>query len=157
MGFHSLQQQRLPDDLVIIFKRFTGLLDVGTNSTPPKWHTYKTPQGRSHRRKRGPAFSVRVEKYWNKLQASVITDPNIFKSRLGSNLDSCLTHVLRSIVAFFTFVNQNFVRPVSWKWVHKGREVAANYSDALQKKWTCAKRVLKKASSDYQELKTILQ
>ncbi len=47
-------------------------------------HPYKVPQGASHRRRRGSAFSVRVVKYWNKLPASVVTAPsvNVFKKRL---------------------------------------------------------------------------
>ncbi len=44
-------------------------------------HPYKVFQGKSHRRRRGSAFSMRVRKYWNKLPASVATAPfvNIFK------------------------------------------------------------------------------
>ncbi len=82
MGLHSLQRRRLQTDLITTFKIFTGLFDIDLNLflLPParhglKGHPYKVLQCASHRRRRGSAFSVKVEKYWNKLQDSV----NVFK------------------------------------------------------------------------------
>ncbi len=90
-GLHSLQRQRLPADLITAFKIYKGLLDIDPNLffLPParrglRGHNYKVLNGASHRRRRASAFSVRVMKYWNKLQASVVTAPsvNLLKKRL---------------------------------------------------------------------------
>ncbi len=44
-------------------------------------HPNKVLRGKSHRRRREPAFSVRIVKYWNMLPASVFTAPlSIFSS-----------------------------------------------------------------------------
>ncbi len=67
-----------------------GLLNFNPNcfsqshSSRPCRAYYKELQCTSHRRRRGPAFSVRVMKYWNKLQASVVTAPAVkmFKKRM---------------------------------------------------------------------------
>ncbi len=84
LGLHSLQRQRLRVVLITAFQIFMGLLDVDPNlfflpSTRRglRGRLYKLLQGTSHRRRRGPAFSVRVMKYWNKLQASVVTTPSV--------------------------------------------------------------------------------
>ncbi len=91
LGLYSLQRRRLRDDLITAFKIFKGLLDIDPNlfCLPParrglRGHPFNVLQGASHRRRRGSAFSVRVVKYWNKLPASVFTDPsvNFFKKRL---------------------------------------------------------------------------
>ncbi len=91
LGLHSLQRRRLRDDLITAFKIFKGLWDIDPNLffLPParrgqRGHPYKVLQGASHRRKRGSAFSVRVVKYWNELQASVVTtiSVSVFKKRL---------------------------------------------------------------------------
>ncbi len=86
LGLHSLQRRRLQADLITAFKIFKGLLDSDLKlfSLPPaRRHPYKVLQGASHRRRRGSKFSVRVVKYWNKLPASVVTDPSVngFKKR----------------------------------------------------------------------------
>ncbi len=70
LGLHSLQRRRLRDDLITTFKIFKGLLDIDPNLLflPPalrglRGHPVKVLQGASRRRRRGSAFSVRVEKY----------------------------------------------------------------------------------------------
>ncbi len=91
LGLHSLQRGRLRADLIIAFKIFKGILDIDPNLffLPParrglRGHPFKVLQGKSRLRRRGWGFSVRVAKYWNKLQATVVTAPsvNIFKKRL---------------------------------------------------------------------------
>ncbi len=69
------------------------LMWIRTFFLPParrglRGHPYKALQGKSHRRRRGSAFWVRVEKYWNKLPTSVVTahSVNIFKKRLDISL-----------------------------------------------------------------------
>ncbi len=90
LGLHSLQPRRLQADLITAFKIFKGLLIIDPNLffLPParrglRGHPFEVLQGASHRRRRGSTFSVRVVKYWNKLQASVVTAPsvNVFKKR----------------------------------------------------------------------------
>ncbi len=91
LGLHSLQRRRLQADLITAFKIFKGLLDIDPNLffLPPtrrglRGHPYKVFQDKSHLRRRGSAFSLRVEKYWIKLLASAITAPSvkILKKRL---------------------------------------------------------------------------
>ncbi len=92
LPYEERQQRRwLRTDLITAFKIFKGILDIDLNLffLPPaqcglRGHPYKVLQFASHRRKRGSAFSVRVVKYWNKLQASVVTAPSVdvFKKRM---------------------------------------------------------------------------
>ncbi len=67
-------------DLITALKIFKGLLDIDPNLV---FHPYKVLQCTSHRQRIGSAFSVKVVKYWNKLQASVVTAPSVdvFKKR----------------------------------------------------------------------------
>ncbi len=90
LGMHSVQRRRLRADLITVFKIFTGPLGVNPNPFflphnlhDLRRHAYKVLHGKSHLRRRGSAFAVRVVKYWNKLSASV-TEPfiNIFKKKL---------------------------------------------------------------------------
>ncbi len=99
LDLHSLQRRRLRADLITAFMTFKGLLDIDPKFffLPParrglKGHPYKVLQGASHRRRRGPAFSVRVVKYWNKLPPFDVTAPfvNVFKKRL----EKVLTEVI---------------------------------------------------------------
>ncbi len=102
LGLHSLQLRRLRDDLITAFKKFKGLLDIDPNLffLPParrglRGHLFKVHQGASHRRRRGSAFSVRAEKYWNKLPASVATAPsvNVFKKQLETVWTEVFPHL----------------------------------------------------------------
>ncbi len=68
-----LQRRRLRVELIVAFKTFKGLLDIGANLffLPParrslRGHPFKVLQGASDQRRRGSAFSVTVVKYWNK-------------------------------------------------------------------------------------------
>ncbi len=61
-----------------------SLLDIDPNLffLPParrglRGHPFKVLQGASRRRRRGPAFSVRVVNYWNMLPASVVTATSV--------------------------------------------------------------------------------
>ncbi len=91
LGIHSLLRRRLWVDLITAFKIFTGLLDVDPNLffslLLTRGHSDEVFQCKSHHRRRGSAFSVRVVKYWNKLPASVVKAPavNVFKKRLKKN------------------------------------------------------------------------
>ncbi len=91
LGLHSLRWRRLRANLITAFKIFTSVMDIDANliCLPPsrrgkRGHPYKVVQGKSHRRRRGSAFSAGVVKYyWNKLPASALTATsfNIFKKR----------------------------------------------------------------------------
>ncbi len=102
LGLHCLQRRRLRGDLITAFEIFKGLLDIDPNLffLPParrgiRGHSFKVLQGASHRRRRGPAFSVRVVKYYNKLPASVVTAPsaNVFKKRLEKVWKEVFSHL----------------------------------------------------------------
>ncbi len=73
---------------VSIYAPYITKLPHPTYFLPParrglRGHPFKVLQGASHRRRRGSAFSVRVEKYGNKLPASVTAPSvNVFKKRL---------------------------------------------------------------------------
>ncbi len=68
----------------------TGLLDVDRSFLSPtngglRGHPYKVLQGKTNRRKRGLAFSVRGAKYWNKLPAFVFPPPSVNILKEGRN------------------------------------------------------------------------
>ncbi len=80
LGLHSLQRRRLragPIPVWILIRIFFSLLTAGRGSN---WHPYKVLHSVSHRRRRGSAFSVKV----NKLTVSVVIAPsvNVSKKRL---------------------------------------------------------------------------
>ncbi len=60
--------------------------------TPP--HPPQVLQSARHRRTKGLAFSVRVVKYWNKLQASVVTAPSAIFFQESLDRSFSLSHPL---------------------------------------------------------------
>ncbi len=75
-------------------------------------------QNKSHRRKSGSAFSMRVVKYWYKLPASVVMGPsvNIFKKRLDQVWKEVFPHLPVTYHYWVTahFPNSLTTGPTPW-------------------------------------------
>ncbi len=72
----SLERRHLRADLLLAFKIFKGEVNLNPSDfflrqprAGLRGHTYRLLQGQSRLRRRSGSFSVRVEKYWNKLPA----------------------------------------------------------------------------------------
>ncbi len=91
LNLFSLERRCLRADLILAFKIFKGEVDLNPsefflrpNRAGLRGHTYRLLQGPSRLRRRSSAFSVRVVKYWNRLQTPLVLTPSvsIFKRQL---------------------------------------------------------------------------
>ncbi len=82
LGLRSLRRRRLHGDLIVVYKMFSGGLDLDPSLffIPPVWtglrgYPFKVLQGPSRHLRR--KSSTRVVKYWNRFPTPIVTTPSV--------------------------------------------------------------------------------